>query len=170
MVYLYLRPLQGNIMYNEPIPLYKANAEDEEQRKLYGVSITDTWSLDSYLARFFANGLKMMAASAHAYPGVEPYDGEGGFEKWQRDLFLVANKLEFYATDTTEAISENIDWSEDESDDLLESLNQSEEEYIRRWPAQHEYNIKTDIVDEVQRQYRKEAFAWLDKWWEALWD
>lgn len=167
MVCLYQRSQQGVKMIEIPKP---SRPGATAQRLRYGVSSADTWCLSNYLAKIISNGLRLLITELHGWPGPNLIPGVETFEDWQAKLEEIAMKLEFYSTDTDTVIFDHIDWSKDEAIDGKDLLDWLHAEDKSPWPGQNEYCEKTDIVEEVQYRFRREAFEWLTEYWDALWD
>lgn len=127
-----------------------------EHRGRYGVTTSDTWNLDSYLARVLANAIRMFAATTH---GLED----------QNELELIACYFEFYSTEIHDVLHAAIDWSQDkkDTDDLLEWINAEDRS---AWPGMNEFSEKSETVEYWQHQYGQEAMNWVARHWMELWD
>jgi hypothetical protein len=128
----------------------------DKQRKQYGVNVSDTFNLDSYLAVVIANGLRLLAANSHCKQDLE-------------GLEAAAMKLEFYASDPADVIHDNIDWSQDpdDDDDFLAWVNAEDQ---TAWPAMNEYRDKVQTAEEVQDRFAREALEWVATNFGTLWD
>jgi hypothetical protein len=163
---------------------YRASSEDKTPRRIYkkirkdrfmyGVSVTDTWGLDYYLSIVLGNSLKMLADNAHAFPGVDIYAGDEGYDKWVADLSYHAEGFRMYAElgQNEMADHDNYDWPKDDLDVFTVDengygfFNPSPE-----WSAACDAWNATSEKRRVEARARvDEAFDWMKEWWEALWD
>jgi hypothetical protein len=118
----------------------------------YGIAETDTWNMNSHLAAVMSNGLRMLIAY-----GVGVRD--------EKEYERIAQKLEFYATDTS-VLHSYIDWSQDPDRDIGDDnwLDTSDQ------PGFKEYCEKSEQIEYWQRHYMSEALDWLKVHWGELWD
>lgn len=148
--------------------------EIRRSRVRYGLHVTDTWSLDRYLAIVISNSLKMLADNAHAFPGSGIYEGEDGYDKWIADLNYHAESFKIYTElDKREwEYHEEIEWPKHDFDDYFDESDghcyavfpEDEEEPMRQWQA------KIDADHKATMLRVNESFDWLKEWWCALWD
>lgn len=145
---------QINMDHNRTIPNRLIYLGSEPRP--YGINEYDTWNMGGHLAAVMANGLRMLVAYGHLYRDEESYE-------------RIASKLEFYATDYASALYENIDWSNDDDNELLTDEN-------GYWispagqPGFDEYCKKSTQIEYWQRHYMVEALDWLKVNWGGLWD
>lgn len=154
-----IRPIERMEVSHQPSKLIKLYDFDKDKkvakaRAKYGVHKYDTYNLSTYLPKVIANALRILISESHGGLDLEAAE-------------LCAAKLEFYATEASDVVFDNIDWSKDSEDDILEYINSTDRS---RWPGQEEYSIKTDQIEYWQDQYLQEALDWLAKHWGHLWD
>lgn len=157
-----------------PINLVHSSYDDteiKEERATYGVSKTDVWQFDIYLAKVISNGLKELARQAHGWPQCEEFPT---FEVWVSELQRIAALLDCY-TDVDggeKRIWNSIPWTEEDHQPMKFEDNgdgtslwiddATENELL--WREEHSAHEK------IQHASKDEALAWVVKWWGALWD
>lgn len=137
----------------EPAKLIALDEAGKEVARPFGVTIADTYNLDTYLAIVIANSLRLLAATTNTARDLS-------------ELELIAGKLEFYGNEPESAVRDNIDFSKDVGRDLEDPNWLS----FHGAPGFEEYCHKSQIVDKIQQVYIREALDWLKDNWSSLWD
>lgn len=123
----------------------------------YGVNEPDLYAADIHLAAVLANSLRMLSAMSHAVIDHDEYE-------------RIASKLEFYAIEPERALYENIDWSNDPTHGQIVTDENGVWQSPAGEPGFDEYYAKSQQIKHWQKQYMKEALAWLSEHWGELWD
>lgn len=139
-----------------------------KERAMYGVSRSDVWGLDDYLAQVIINGLQILREDSHGWPSGEEYPNP---EDWDAALVDVIMRLKQASTrfEQHAKIYDEILWKpEDAPPAGVEGL----EEWLNRpsSPEQKEYSRRCKEVDDLAQENIEYVMAWLSKWWFALWD
>jgi hypothetical protein len=90
-----------------------------------GFDYQDCWSLDVSLAKWLAPRLTHFAKNSMGYPGVKPYSGEFGNDKWRADLWV--------ATKAVVAYSKKWDAKTWEEEDRIHSGYKSAMRWVAEW-------------------------------------
>jgi hypothetical protein len=138
------------------------------ERGDYGVSRSDAWGLDDYLAQVIINGLIILREDSHGWPACEEYPEP---EDWDAALIDIIMRLKQASTrsEQHEKIYDEILWKpEDAAPAGLEDF----EDWINRPPTPEwkEYCSRCRDVDDLANENIKYVMGWLSKWWFALWD
>lgn len=138
------------------------------ERAEYGVSRSDAWGLDDYLAEVIINGLQILREDGHGWPSGEEYPNP---EDWDVALLDIIMRLRQASTRWEEhhKIYDEIPWTKE---DLPPEDVELFEDWINRpsTPEQLEYSRRCREVDDLAQENIEYVMAWLSKWWFALWD
>lgn len=139
-----------------------------KERAMHGVSRSDVWGFDDYLATVIINGLQILREDSHGWPDGEEFPTP---EDWDLALADIIMRLKQASTrwEQHNKIHDEILWTpEDEMPAGLEELN----DWFNREPTPEweEYRRRCNEVDDLAQENIEYVMAWLSKWWFALWD
>lgn len=64
------------------------------QRTTRGWANMDVWDMDNWFLHTIPPMLRYLAENGHSYPGIEPFDGEEGAQRWKDWLLETAGLLD----------------------------------------------------------------------------
>ncbi len=161
-------------------PLNELNDEYElNERKIYGVTLSDTYSLDSYLSRVIGNGLVLLSENFTGVPVVFSDDPiELISQKWKNELrqygeiFIKYSLRDQYISEIHDSINwpseSDHEWFEDDDEDFsVMKFPDPETEYGSAW---EEYTKKTEEFQITLDKELNQALKWFSKYFQSLWD
>lgn len=139
-----------------------------KERAMYGVSRSDAWGLDNYLAEVIINGLQILREDSHGWPVAEEYPNP---EDWDLALADIQMRLKQVSSrgEQDAKIYDEILWRPEDAfpagvEELEDWLNKPNS------PEWDEYSRRCKEVDDLAQENIEYVTAWLGKWWFALWD
>lgn len=67
------------------------NIRDAWHRTTRGWTYMDAYNMDTWFLYTIPSMLRYLAENSHSYPGVEPFDGEEGWQRWKDWLLETAD-------------------------------------------------------------------------------
>lgn len=82
------------------------NIQAAWQRTTRGWADRDAWNMDTWFLHTIPQMLRHLAQHSHGYPGVPPFDGDDGAERWKDWLLETAGLLDTGLEDWQDAHNE----------------------------------------------------------------
>lgn len=151
------------------------NIRDAYRRARYGWTYVDCWNWNTWFLQVTPPMLRHMADFGSAYPGVPPFDGEHGSDRWHEWLHEVADLLE---TGREEWQEEHNEYYEEYMEHLMDNWEKPTKDekgfYHHKAPEFTDIDKKyfaraKELMDEGEKNVAR-ALGMIGEHFPAIWD